>query len=188
MSSDIRDHWRNHGIPAAIIERMAVFEAQWGGLQLPPAPLYEGGPKLFRTDVPEMTSTGDWWFDAGPQRFSMSYGFCIGPQGEFGIVGGARRAVLHQSVEGWVESLALTYRARRWATQITQVRGRAVDRLDLSELEPFAEVAGLSDTWWRGGDTMIAVYRGEARLFSRPELQIAMIYNGIVEAPIHLDH
>jgi hypothetical protein len=104
------------------------------------------------------------------------------------IEDGARRAVLHQSVAGWVESLALAYRARRWASRITQVRCRAVDRLALSEFEPFDEVSGVSDTCWRGGETVIAVYRGKARLFSSPELQIAMIYSGIAEAPLCLDY
>ncbi|MGK5518091.1 hypothetical protein ACSNN9_01910 [Micromonospora sp. URMC 107] len=188
MSSGIRDHWLNHGIPAAVVERMAAFDALWGGLQLPPAPLYEGGPKMLQSDMPEMTSTGDWWFDAGAQRVSMTYAFCIGPQGEFGIEDGAGRSVLHKSVAGWVESVALSYQARRWATRITQVRGHALDRLDLSDLEPFTEVAGRSDTWWRGGETTVAVYRGEADLFSDPQLQTAVIYNGITEASIYLDY
>ncbi|MEU5564437.1 hypothetical protein [Micromonospora musae] len=188
MSSDIRASWLNRGIPAAIVERMAAFEALWGGWQLSPALLYEGGPKMFQSDRPEIAATGDWWFDAGPQQCSMGYGFCIGPDGEFGIEDGARRAVLHESVAGWVESLALAYRASRWATRIIQVRGPAVDRLDLSPFEPFAEVAGVSDTWWRGGETVIAVYRGEASLFGSPDLQIAIIYNGITEAPIYLDY
>lgn len=187
MSSEIRAHWLNRGVPAAVVERMAAFEAQWGGLQLPPAPLYEGGPKMFQTDVPEITA-GDWWFEAGPQRVSMPYGFCVGPHGEFGIEDGVRRVVLHESVAGWVESLALAYRARRWATRVTQVRGRAVDRLDLSGFEPFDDVAGLTDTWWRGEDTVIAVYRGEAGLFSNPDLQIAMVHGGIAEAPVYLDY
>ncbi|MCM0673183.1 hypothetical protein NCC78_00330 [Micromonospora phytophila] len=188
MSSDIRDHWLNHGIPATVVDRMAAFEAMWGGLLLPPAPHYEGGPKIFRSDMPEMDSTGDWWFDAGDQRFSMPYGFFIGPRGEFGIEDSRRRAVLHESVAGWVESLALVYRAAHWASEITKVRGAAVDRLDLSNLEPFPEVAGVSDTWWRGGEKVIAVYRGEAHLFNDPELQVATVYDGIAEAPIYLDY
>jgi hypothetical protein len=188
MNGDTRDHWLNNSIPAAVVERMAAFEATWGGLLLPPAPRYEGGPKILRSDMPEMTSAGDWWFDAGDQRFSMAYAFCLGPHGEFGIEDGLRRAVLHESVAGWVESLALAHQARYWAARAIQVRGAAVDRLNLSGLEPFVEVAGVSDTWWRGGDTVIAVYRGEARLFNDPKLQVATVYSGIVDAPIYLDY
>jgi hypothetical protein len=178
MSSDSRNHWLNQGIPAAVVDRMAVFEAAWGGLLLPPAPHYEGGPKIFRSDMPEMDSTGGWSFDAGDQRFSMAYGFFVGPRGEFGIEDGRGRAVLHESVAGWVESLALVYRAGHWASQITQVRGAAVDRLDLSNLEPFPEVAGVLDTWWRGEEKVMSVYRGEAHLLDNPELQSATVYDG----------
>lgn len=167
---------------------MAAFESLWGGLLLPPAPQYEGGPKMFRSDVPEVDTIGDWWFDAGDQRFSMAYGFCIGPHDEFCIDDHRRRVVLHDSVVGWVESVALAYSARRWASQITKVQGTAVDRLDLSGLEPFPEVAGVSDAWWRGGEKVVAVYRGEAQLFDMPRLQIATVYDGITEAPIHLDY
>lgn len=188
MSDATRDHWLAHDIPAAVVERMAEYERLWGGLLLPPAPLYEGGPKVFRSDMPESTPAGDWWFDAGDQRCSMGYAFCIGPGGEFGIEDGVRRAVLHESVEGWVESLALAYRAGYWATRTTKVRGAAVDGLELSELEPFAEVAGVSDRWWHGAETVIAVYRGEARLFDNPELQVAIVYSGIAEAAISLDY
>jgi hypothetical protein len=166
MSNEIRAHWLSHGIPAAVVDRMAAFEVLWGGLLLPPAPHYEGGPKTFRSNVP----------------------FFIGPLGEFGIEDGRRRAVLHDSVAGWIESLALAHRAGCWASKITKVRGLAVDHLDLSGLEPFSEVAGVSDTWWRGGEKAVAVYRGEAQLFDNTELQVATVYNGITEAPIHLGY
>ncbi|WP_446219345.1 hypothetical protein [Micromonospora sp. IBHARD004] len=53
---------------------------------------------------------------------------------------------------------------------------------------PFPEVAGVSDTWWRGGEKVIAVYRGEAHLLNDPELQVATVYDGIAEAPIYLDY
>lgn len=188
MSNEKRARWLGRGIPAAVVDRMAAFEALWGGLLLPPAPHYEGGPKMFRSDVPERDAIGDWWFDAGDPRFSMAYGFSIGPHGEFCIDDSRRRAVLHDSVAGWVESLALAYRARLWASQVTKVRGAAVDRMDLSGLEPFSEVAGISDTWWRGGEKVVAVYRGEAQLFDKPQLQIATVYDGITEAPIYLDY
>jgi len=137
--------------------------------------------------MPEMTWSGEWWFDAGDQRFSMGTGSASGPDGQFGIDDGLRRVILHESVAGWVESLALAHLASYWAPQITKVRGSAVDRLDLSGLQPFPEVAGAADTWWKGADTVIAMYRGEADLFSNPKLQIATIC-GITEAPTYLDY
>jgi hypothetical protein len=56
---------------------------------------------------------------------------------------------------------------------------------DLSSMEPFVEVAGVSDGWWCGADTVIAVYRGEAWLLGRPEEQIATVYSGITEPEIY---
>jgi hypothetical protein len=79
------------------------------------------------------------------------------PDGEFGIGDGVRRVVLHASVTGWVESVALAYQAQLWAPRIVTVRGPAVDGLDLSGMEPFAEVAGVSDGWWRGAESVIAI-------------------------------
>jgi hypothetical protein len=186
MSDTVRDHWQQHGVPADVIERMAAFEAEWGGLLLPPAPRYDGGPKVLHSDMPEASTTGEWWFDAGDQRFSMGYSFRVGPHGEFGIDDGRGRAVLHASVAGWVESLALAYSAALSAPRITTVRGTAVDDLDLSGMEQFAEVAGVSDTWWRGEDHVIAVYRGEAGLFDNPALQVGTVYSGIAGARVLL--
>lgn len=45
-----RDAWIKHGIPAAEIERAAAFQDRWGGLALPPAPFYEGGPRILDAD------------------------------------------------------------------------------------------------------------------------------------------
>ncbi|MFF0297323.1 hypothetical protein ACFYST_28300 [Kitasatospora sp. NPDC004614] len=59
-----RSWWREHGIPEEVIDRMAAFEQAWGGLVLPPANDYEGGPKPFLADVPEEDEHG-WWFWAG---------------------------------------------------------------------------------------------------------------------------
>jgi hypothetical protein len=187
MSDVVRRHWQQHGIPAAVIEQMVVFETQWGGLLLPPAPQYDGGPKLFRSDMPEVTTTGQWWFDAGGQRCSMAYSFCVGPHGEFAIDDGRSKAVLHESVAGWVEALALAYSAAFWAPRITTVRGTAVDGLNLSGMERFAEVAGASDTWWRDEETVVAVYRGEAQLFGDPALQVGTIYSDVT-AHIYPDY
>ncbi|WP_146605938.1 hypothetical protein [Micromonospora craterilacus] len=171
-----------------MIERMTAYEAQWGGWLLPPAPRYEGGPKVFRSDVPEADGAGNWWFDAGDPRVSTWYGFMIGPESEFCIDDRANRVILHSSIEGWVESVALAYQVRYWAPQSVTVRGAAVDEIDLSDMEEFVEVAGVSDGWWRKADTVVAVYRGEAWLLGSPEEQIAIIYSGITEPEIYLDY
>lgn len=188
MGDAVRDNWQRHGIPAAVVQQIAEFETQWGGLLLPPAPRYDGGPKTLRSGMPEIGTTGEWWFDAGDQRCSMGYSFCVGPRGEFAIEDGRGRTVLHDSVAGWVESLALAYSAALWAPHITTVHGTAVQDLDLSRMEQFPEVAGVSDTWWRGEETVIAVYRGEAQLFGDPALQVGTIYSGITRAAIRLDY
>ncbi|WP_157746388.1 hypothetical protein [Micromonospora inositola] len=49
--------------------------------------------------MPERTADGGRWFDAGPQRTAVPYGFVVGPNSEFGIPG-ARVAYLHALVEG----------------------------------------------------------------------------------------
>ncbi|WP_327308943.1 hypothetical protein [Streptomyces sp. NBC_01298] len=38
---------------------------------------------------------------------------------------------------------------------------------------------GLADTWWRGKDSLIAVYRGEAAGFDAPHCLRARIYGGL---------
>ncbi|GGU60950.1 hypothetical protein GCM10010274_57180 [Streptomyces lavendofoliae] len=91
---------------------------------------------------------------------SMAYRFMIGPDGAFGI-DAYRWTPLHASTDGWVESLALAAHARRWATTVTRVTHNAVDALDLGAFEPVPEVQGVTDSWWRGKDSLIAVYRGE---------------------------
>jgi hypothetical protein len=186
MTQQIRDHWTRHGIPPAVIERMAAFEDRWGGLLLPPALRYNGGPKFFRTDLPEPTPDGGWCFEAGGQRASVPYGFRIGANDEFGIHGDTWTP-LHASVEGWVEALALAYTARHWAPNIKTIEGPAVDDINLTGMQPVPEVAGLGDTWWRGEDTMIAIYRGEALALGLRAPQHATIYADIRELPIYLD-
>ncbi|WP_330270811.1 hypothetical protein OG205_26850 [Lentzea sp. NBC_00516] len=52
----------------------------------------------------------------------VAYTFLIGPKGEFGIEDDAL-VVLHESVEGWVEALALADHAVPMATRITKVVG-----------------------------------------------------------------
>ncbi|NYV74044.1 hypothetical protein [Streptomyces sp. UH6] len=173
-----REAWLEHGVPAAEVDRAVAFQDLWGGLALPPAPFYESGPRVLGADVPEGTATDGWWIPAGDCRVSMAYGFMIGPGGEFGIHG-HRWAPLHGSTEGWVESLALADHAGRRAGTVTRVTGEAVDSLDLDGYEPVPEVRGMTDTWWRGEDSLIALYRGEAVALDAPGCLEAHVYGGL---------
>ncbi|MET8596072.1 hypothetical protein [Streptomyces althioticus] len=179
-----RDAWIGRGIPAAEIERATVFQDCWGGLALSPAPFYEGGPRVLNADCPEAMPAGGWSFPAGDCRVSMAYSFMIGPDGTFGI-DAHRWTPLHAGIDGWVESLALAAHARRWATTVTRVTRKAVDALDLGEFEPVPEVRGVIDSWWRGKDSLIAVYRGEAVGLDAPQCLEAHIYGGLDEWALH---
>ncbi|WP_394437191.1 hypothetical protein [Streptomyces sp. SGAir0957] len=175
-----RDVWLAHGIPAAEAERAATFQDRWGGLALPPAPFYEGGPRVLDADCPEGAVAEGWSFPAGDCRVSMAYGFMIGPDGAFGI-DASRWAPLHASTDGWVESLALAAHARRWAKTVTRLRGEAVAALDLRGYEPVPEVQGVTDTWWRGKDSLVALYRGETMGLDAPRCLEAHVYQGLDE-------
>lgn len=174
-----RDRWLQSGVPDEEIERVLRFQDRWGGAALPPAPEYEGGPLILSAGLPER-DVGGWWFPAGGQRCSMAYGFSIGPGGEFGIRA-KEWTPLHASIEGWVESLALAHDAARWAETVTKVRGEGVDAIDLNGFELVPEVQGLADSWWRGDDSLIAFYRGEADFFATPQYRVAYIYGGLEE-------
>ena len=104
----------------------------------------------------------------------------ISPSAEFGIHA-EDWVPLHATIEGWVESVALEYHASLWATQITKIVGDDVDGIGLDGFEPVREVAGLEDNWWRGTDSLVAVYSGEAKLFDSPRGRVAMIYSGLNE-------
>ncbi|MFF3847758.1 hypothetical protein [Streptomyces sp. NPDC002328] len=181
-----RDAWLGHGIPAAEIDRAAAFQDRWGGLALPPAPVYEGGPRVLAADCPKGSADGGWSFPAGSCRVSMAYGFVIGPDGAFGI-DAYRWTPLHASTDGWVESLALAAHAGRWAKTVTRIKGRAVESVDLNGYEPVPEVQGLTDSWWRGNDSLIALYRGEATGLDAPQCLEAHIYGGLDEWGLHGD-
>ena len=103
---------------------------------------------------------------------SMAYEFMIGPGGEFGIQN-ERWTPLHAGIEGWVESLALAHHAARWAKSITKIVGDAVDDLELEGCEPVPEIQGIMDNWWRGTDSLMAVYRGEADCLTAPQCREA---------------
>lgn len=134
-----RDVWLEHGIPAAEIDRAVAFQEVWGGIALPPAPAYEGGPRVLEADFPEDRGTDGWCFSAGDCRVSMGYGFMIGPGGEFGI-DADHWTPLHSSTQGWVEALALAHHAGSWAQTVTKIKGDAVEEVDLDGFEPVPEV------------------------------------------------
>ncbi|WP_017590114.1 hypothetical protein [Nocardiopsis ganjiahuensis] len=165
-------------IPAVVIDRMAAYQERWGGLLLPPAPQYDGGPKYLDPDSPEGSPSEGWLFEAGMQRTAVPYSFMIGPSGEFGIHTD-RWTPLHAAIEGWVESLALAHHAATTAKQITKLVGDAVDDIALDDYEPVPEVLGLADTWWRGPDSLVAIYSGEAESLEFPGGRIALIYSGL---------
>ncbi|MEW2418131.1 hypothetical protein AB0953_31175 [Streptomyces sp. NPDC046866] len=179
-----RDVWIGHGIPAAEIDRAVAFQDRWGGLALPPAPFYEGGPRILDADCPEGSATEGWSFAAGDCRVSMAYGFMTGPDGAFGIHA-HHWAPLHASTDGWVESLALAAHARRWAKTVIRITGMAVEALDFGGYEPVPEVQGVTDTWWRGKDSLIALYRGEAVGLEAPQCLEAHVYGGLDEWGLH---
>ncbi|WP_331447998.1 hypothetical protein [Streptomyces xanthochromogenes] len=175
-----RQWWLDREIPADVVDRMAAFHEHWGGLLLPPASKYDGGPKYFEADSPEGTPSEGWWFEAGTQRTAVPYSFMVGPAGEFGIHAN-HWVPLHATVAGWIEALALTHHASMWAKQITKVTGEDVNGLELDSMEPVPEVQGLADTWWRGADSLVAIYTGEARCLSFPRGRTALIYAGLDE-------
>ncbi|MEU1736848.1 hypothetical protein [Streptosporangium sp. NPDC020145] len=179
-----RGRWIALGIPAHEIDRAVEYEARWGGFALPPAPHYEGGPRVLSSDIPEGSPAEGWWFDAGGQRTSVPYAFMIGPGDEFGIHS-ELWTPLHATVEGWVESVALAYHASMWATKITKITGDEVEAIQLEGYEPVQEVAGLADTWWRGPDSLVAIYRGEAECLSAPACRTAFVYTGLDRWGLH---
>ncbi|WP_030764990.1 hypothetical protein [Streptomyces sp. NRRL F-2664] len=173
-----REEWLARGIPAAEIDRAVTYQERWGGIALPPAPAYEGGPRVLEADMPQGSDGMGWRFPAGGCRVSMAHGFMIGPGGEFGI-DADRWTPLHAGPAGWVEALALADHAGYWARTITKIKGDAVEELDLDGFEPVPEVQGLADTWWRGRDSLVAVYRGEALGFNAPRCLRAHISSGL---------
>jgi len=74
-----------------------------------------------------------------------------------------------------------------FAGRITKVRGAVVEDLDFSALKPVPLVAGLADTWWRGPDSLVAVYRGEADSFANPKFLQAHLYEGLPEHTFWFD-
>ncbi|MER6781139.1 MULTISPECIES: hypothetical protein [unclassified Streptomyces] len=78
-----------------------------------------------------------------------------------------------------IEALALADHARRCARTTTTLTGDAVDGIELDGFEAVPEVVGLADTWWRGADSLVAVYRGEAEAMHAPRCRTATVYAGL---------
>ncbi|MFJ8784315.1 hypothetical protein [Streptomyces sp. NPDC102476] len=66
-----------------------------------------------------------------------------------------------------------------WAQQVTRVTGDRVDEIALDGFEPVAEVRGMTDNWWRGNDSLVALYAGEAESLSAPSCRTMLIYSGL---------
>ncbi|MFB7935503.1 hypothetical protein [Streptomyces sp. NPDC056049] len=80
-----------------------------------------------------------------------------------------------------MESLALAHHASMWARQVTKLVGDDVDGIELNGFAPVREVTGLADTWWRGPDSLVALYSGEATALDFPRGRITVIYSGLDE-------
>lgn len=59
------------------------------------------------------------------------------------------------------------------------VTGEGVDAIALDGFEPVEEVNGMADTWWRGNDSLVALYTGEAECMSAPVCRTALIFSGL---------
>ncbi|MEU8614727.1 hypothetical protein AB0C29_42750 [Actinoplanes sp. NPDC048791] len=184
---DWRQRWEEDSIPLEVIERAAAHQTRWGGLALPPSPGNDdgdGGPRVLCVGTPEREddfAEHGWWFEAGPQRTALPYSYLIGPDGSFGLAGDTW-VPLHATIEGWIESLALAYAARSTADTVTKVSGNAVADLDLAGMQLVPETAGLANTWWLRAGSLVAIYNGEAELFSRPAYRTAYVYSGNFDA------
>lgn len=178
---EVRRHWLAHDVGTVGLDEAEALQSRWGGLCLPPAPQYDGGPLpievVYIRAGDEFGETG-WWTECGSQRSALPYSFMVAPGGSFGILE-ASWVPLHASLDGWIESLALTYALNGRAAHVRRIVGSDRDALDLTNLEVVAEVQGRADTWWRGDDRLIAIYRGEALLFERDEYAIAFVYDGL---------
>jgi hypothetical protein len=180
----LTEQWLALGVPPSEINRVEEYQKRWGGLALPPAPHYDGGPKYLDSDLPEGSPDGGWLYPAGTHRTATPYSFMIGPGGEFGVYG-CRWTPLHRTVEGWVESVALAHHASMWAQHITKVTGEGVEGIALDGFEQVEEVNGMADTWWRGNDSLVALYTGEAECMSAPACRTALIYSGLDRWGLH---
>lgn len=179
-----RRHWHRHGLPDTLIEPLAEYQMRWGGLELPPTGQYEGGPQVLDAAVPGERDGVGACFTAGEPRCVTAYTFLVDGSGRFGIAGGDhdRWVPLHGSVTGWVEAAALAHLAANLPAEVGLATGPRSDELpERYRLRRFREVDGLADEWWHGERTLLAIYRGEARLFGNPAYQTAYLYTDIAD-------
>ncbi|MGW7528482.1 hypothetical protein [Streptomyces sp. NPDC054783] len=64
---------------------------------------------------------------------------------------------------------------RSSAKRVTELVGDDVDGIELNGYEPVRE----EDTWWRGPESLVALYSGEAASMPFPGGRIALIYCGL---------
>lgn len=67
-----KDHWGELGRPVDAVKQLIEHQRRWGGLVLPPASEYEGGPYDLDADDPDFDDDG-LVFSVGRPRFSMPY-------------------------------------------------------------------------------------------------------------------
>lgn len=177
-----RRHWTDLGRPPAAIDQLIAHQQRWGGLVLPPAAAYEGGPLDLDADDPDHDDDG-LVFTVGRPRYAVPYTFAVDEGGRFGICGSDYPWVpLHACIDGWVESLALTYTARETARLVRRIVGGGADDLltSMAGHPPIAAVAGLADNWWQLPDGLLSITRGES-LFFGGHLTTALRYEGAHE-------
>jgi hypothetical protein len=176
-----QQHWTDLGRPKLAVDQLIAHQRRWGGLVLPPAACYEGGPFGLDADDPDLDEDR-LVFTVGRPRYSVPYGYAVDTDGRFGICGSGYPWVpLHASVDGWVEALALTYAARDTARLVRRITGPAADKLiaDLDGQAPLPEVAGIADNWWRTSDALVATYRGESLFFGGRTSAMVLVYEGL---------
>ena len=170
-------HWTGLGRPDTAIEALLAHQERWGGLALPPADDYEGGPYDLDADDPDPEL-----FAVGRPRCSVPFAFAVDREGRFGVCGsGLPWVPLHSSVAGWVESLALTYHARQNAQTVRRLAGSQAEKLiaGLAGRAPAPEVGGLADNWWRTDNGYAWVPTGESLLFGGRSRAVAVLYEGV---------
>lgn len=178
--------WLEQGVDQNLVQRAVDYNRRWGDLHLPPSMFYNGGPRYLGSDILAGRWSTSGYFEAGPARFSVDYDFLVAPSGVFGV-GGERFIPLYQSVEGWVESLALEYLLRRVAAEKRQLKGGSVSSLDLSRMVHFPRIRGMSDIWLMGDEQVVFLGRGQGLLRGNPDDFIAVVYSGIPDWDIDLE-
>ncbi|MBM0276253.1 hypothetical protein JM949_12785 [Micromonospora sp. STR1s_6] len=88
---------------------------------------------------------------------------------------------MHRSIDGWVEALALAYAAMDVADTVTRLTGSAVGQLDLTAMQPVAEVGGITNGRWYQPGLLAAVYSDESELFARSAYRTAYLYAGNID-------